>query len=361
MRLGSSLLCLFLATLAFGQSHAALGTPYAVLDGPKFSLPGSVESFSGKASFDLDGRIVRYDFRCGDESQSNDTGLAQFRLPQSGRVQVFLTVTDDAGRQATAELPVTVGSRREQWDVLASGRQRRGAVMLLCERGDPATAEAIEATGEAIFAPTMALAYEDVVILKGEEATPQAFFDAIRQVASRREAVDVFLYAHGSPKTLHLKRDSVIRNQDLVRELKGRGGERVRMVYSTLCFGETMNQAWLEAGARAVSGAVNVHMPIDALPFMLGWLAGEEYGSLMGKSVKFNDAIHDARNALVAANKPLLLQLKTSLGKSPAERVIGFYLDWVLEDDAWQIWKSHMVIEGQGTTIHSFDGPVVQP
>lgn len=349
------LICLCLAVLsAAALAEPELGKPFAVLEGRCRLQPGTSVQLSGRSSFDTDGEIVAWEFQLDGQPVASEDGLVTLRFDAPGVHFLELIVTDNEGRRAQVRQPVFVESRGALLQRRLLSRERRGAVMLLCELQDAETSDAIETLGEQIFAPVMGMAYGEVEIIRGERALPEPFFEAIRQVAARRDVVDIFLFAHGSPDHLWFKNRRSATGEDILRELEGRGGEKVRMVYSTLCWGESMNQAWRKVGAQAASGAVDVHIPIEAPPFILGWLAGQEYGSLTARCFELNRDAHDLRNQLALSLEPSLRMLQDNLGTSDPERAIDYYLDWFLRDGEWEIWKSTPLIEGGGVTIDTF-------
>ncbi len=349
------LIFLCLALLSAGLlAEPELGKPFAVLEGRFRLQPGSSVQVSALSSFDTDGEIVSFSFTLNGQPVPSDGGVAELRFDEPGVHFLGLTVTDNEGRTGEVLQPVFVERRSALLQRRLLSRERRGAVMLLCELQDAETSEAIESLGEEIFAPIMGMAYGEVEILRGERAVPEIFFEAIREVAARRDVVDIFLFAHGSPDHLWFKNRRSATGEDILTELEGRGGEKVRMVYSTLCWGETMNKAWRQVGAEAASGAVDVHIPVEAPPFILGWLAGQEYGSLTARCFQLNRGAHDLRNQLATSLEPALRTLQDNLDQSDPARAIDYYLDWFLRDGEWEIWKSTPLIEGGGVTIDTF-------
>ncbi len=340
-----------------------LGKPFAVLDGRTRVTPGSTVEFSAESSFDTDGTIVSYTFALGDQVIVNRDGRATFSFPRAGVYFLELEVVDDAGLRAHVRQPIFVESAGELLRRRLLSRERRGALLLMCELQDAATSESIENLGDQLLAPLLRLGYGEVQVLRGEGANPEDFFAGIRGLCARRDAVDVFLFAHGSPGKLWLKNRRSVSGEDILRELDGRA-DGLRMVYSTLCWGESMNQAWRQVGAEAASGAVDVHIPVEAPPFLLGWLAGQEYSSLTGRCFQLNRQAHDLRNQLAVNLEPMLRQMQGDLGESDVENALEYYLEWFLQDGEWEIWKSTPLIEGGGVTIDTFPedlAPSVSP
>ncbi|MFC1706257.1 PKD domain-containing protein [Planctomycetota bacterium] len=328
--------------------------PFAILEGPPVTVPGSELRFSAESSFDLDGTIAAYEFAVDGEAVEADGAVLIVRFSEPGRHSVELTVSDDEGNRATVRRPVVIEPLLAHVRRRLEARERRGVLLFMCEGQDRKTSEAIEELGERVLGPALSFAYGEVSVIRGDNARPEVFFKAIRELATRREVIDLILLAHGAEDKMCFKGRRSASGADVIAELKGRGGEKIRMIYSSLCWGATMNEAWRKVGARAVSGAVHVHIPVDVVPFVLGWLAGEEYGSLVGKSVKFNMHVHTFRNSTARSLRPMVNLLRQNLGSSGPGRALAYYLKWFAKDKDWEMWKSYLRIEGGGVTIDTF-------
>lgn len=187
-------------------------------------------------------------------------------------------------------------------------------VITLCEDGGKTPAgRAMESFGRAALDPFVRRAYRTRTWLVGAQATPKAFLDALRGAAREHRAVDVLLFAHGSPGKTHLA-GGVLTPAELVAGLKGRGGERLRMVYTTTCYSDTFLAAWSETGAWAVRGMKGVNRPLDFPRFFLGWLAGEDYQTANQAGLRMNESLHQAYNRLAPELRPRLARAREALG-----------------------------------------------
>ena len=73
------------------------------------------------------------------------------------------------------------------------------------------------------------------------------------------KVLDVFLNLHGSPGTLHFD-DGSITSSDLKSQLQAANlKHRLRLLYSTACYGATHAPDFVGAGFRVASGAVGVN------------------------------------------------------------------------------------------------------
>ncbi len=174
--------------------------------------------------------------------------------------------------------------------------QQSAVVIVLCEDGGRTPAgRAMESFGRLALAPLVRRAYNQRTWLVGKRATPKAFLAAIREAAGTHRAVDVILFAHGTPNKTHLA-GGTLTGKQLVRGLKGRGGDRIRMVYTTTCYSKTVLDSWRQSGAWAVRGMRGVNRPLDFPRFLLGWLGGEDYGTANEAGFKLNERLHKAYN-----------------------------------------------------------------
>jgi hypothetical protein len=133
--------------------------------------------------------------------------------------------------------------------------------------------------------------YDDVQTLVGPEATRAAIVEKLRTVATTKcRAVDVILMVHGEPETLVLaghdgQATEEVLAVDLASELVGlpelRG--KLRLCYSTACFGESHAPAFLAAGFATVIGAMGINAnSATELPVLLsGWGRGEPIGAVL--------------------------------------------------------------------------------
>lgn len=191
--------------------------------------------------------------------------------------------------------------------------QQSAVVIVLCENGGKTpAARAMTTFGRIALSPFVQRAYRSRIWLVGAKATPQAFLEAIRQAAKTHKAVDVILFAHGSPDKTHLA-GGFITGEQLVRGLKGRGGQRLRMVYTTTCYSDTFLDAWTRAGAWAVRGMSGVNRPLDFPRFFLGWLGGEDYRQANKAGFEFNQRLHQLYNKYSPQIKQQLAALRALL------------------------------------------------
>jgi hypothetical protein len=109
-----------------------------------------------------------------------------------------------------------------------------------------------------------------------ESPTRASFANQLRALASEHDEVDLWFFAHGSPKTIHAA-GANITEAWLGREL-GATSYPIRMVYQMNCHGSTLNDRWLSLGAKATMGSRDVNFyPTEFAAFASAWNRGESF------------------------------------------------------------------------------------
>ena len=164
--------------------------------------------------------------------------------------------------QRTILLVSNVTTRAKKWRVLYEGLDR-GAVRV----------------GRRILKDH----YRSVLSLTGDSVTSDGFVTKVRVMAKTvgTQALDVFLNVHGRPdKLVFLDREIPITElADQVADLNL--GHRLRLMYSTACYGGMHAKHWVAAGFRTASGAVGVNTNGEVeFPVLLHkWANGGSYAS----------------------------------------------------------------------------------
>ncbi len=127
----------------------------------------------------------------------------------------------------------------------------------------------------------MALHYRLVDTLVGPEATCADFVDRLTALAQdpQTKAVDVFLHLHGLENELFFE-EGPVETSELGDQLQAAGlKERLRLLYSTACFGATHAPDFVRGGFRVASGAVaiNANGPYDYPAQLFNWGLGQTY------------------------------------------------------------------------------------
>ena len=128
--------------------------------------------------------------------------------------------------------------------------------------------------------------------------TQANLFKYLIQVAQSGHMIDLWIFSHGgtggmrSSKGTHGQNDTVTA-QEITTELSpaktGLTKLPIRMLWSTLCYGSTLNNAWTSIGAKAVAGARTVNF----FPNQFGRFA-DEWGK---GDVTFSQALDRSNTA----------------------------------------------------------------
>lgn len=127
----------------------------------------------------------------------------------------------------------------------------------------------------------MGLHYRLVDTLIGTEATSANFVERLITLAEgpQTKAVDVFLHLHGLENELFFE-EGPVEAAELGDQLKEADlKERLRLLYSTACFGATHAPDFVRGGFRVVSGAVSINAngPYDYPAQLFNWGLGQTY------------------------------------------------------------------------------------
>jgi hypothetical protein len=144
----------------------------------------------------------------------------------------------------------------------------------------------------------LGLAYRRVYALTGDRASAETFVSALATLAAdpQTRAVDVLLHLHGEHQILWFADRAVYLDQlqaliaGQLPELGLRG--RLRLLYSTACYGAEHAVAFVDSGFRVASGAiaVNANGPWDYPVQLLFW----------GLGVPYRTALSAGNNRLIA-------------------------------------------------------------
>lgn len=124
--------------------------------------------------------------------------------------------------------------------------------------------------------------YGDVVVLRNGTATLTELKTQLQALTRQQKIIDVYVLTHGGTDRICAHDDTVITGND-IRAIKTDLGRplSIRSVYMMNCVGSTLNQAWLDAGAKCSSGSIrNNYLPEPATHFFWEkWKAGETFES----------------------------------------------------------------------------------
>lgn len=128
--------------------------------------------------------------------------------------------------------------------------------------------------------------YGSVTVLRNGTATYQALKDKLIALSKEGLLIDVFILTHGARDNI-VTLDGYI-NGDNIRDIKKANGGplRIRSVYMMNCWGSTLNQAWIDIGARVSSGSRDINYLPEPTTFFFfrNWKKGDPFGTAVSSA-----------------------------------------------------------------------------
>ena len=220
--------------------------------------------------------------------------------------------------------------------VVAIGKEQRDAVLFLANLAPPEDPEksfyefvsfAAESLGRSFLEPH----YRHVHLVKGRDATLPALSSRLNTAASNPavKAVDLIFVTHGLTDRVIFSdgRKSMAQvKDDILSKLSAADRAKLRMVFSTACFGATHRDEWMAVGFNTASGSRKIYADSGTSypAFLAAWVSGHTFSA-----------------AVKAANDsdPLRLQDK---GAVPVLRSFG------MSEQAAQEVDSVRIVDGNG-------------
>lgn len=164
--------------------------------------------------------------------------------------------------------------------------------------------------------------YAHVYQVEGAQATLVALRNALNAATgtSSTTAVDLIFVTHGLNNNVVFAGNtsvpiSTVRN-DLTSHLSIAQRQKLRVVFSTACFGATHRTGWIQAGFKTASGALGVYSDSASsyVPFLTAWALGQSFGSAVNIA-NLADVFHvwdNLANATFLANTPFAGQANST-------------------------------------------------
>ena len=173
--------------------------------------------------------------------------------------------------------------------------------------------EFIESSTETLTRSILGPVYRRMTFLKGSAATLPGLVDALGTASGRPgiEAVDLLFTTHGTGNKVLLAEgqlaDTAVR--DAVRTLSPAKRAKLRIVFSTACFGATHLDSWIGAGFTEASGAEGIYADsaVSYAPFLVAWAAERTFAQAVAaaNAADVLDAADNVAKAFyLAQNKP---------------------------------------------------------
>ncbi|MGV0718210.1 hypothetical protein ABQE93_22680 [Mycolicibacterium sp. XJ662] len=157
------------------------------------------------------------------------------------------------------------------------------------------------------YAATKPATYGDVVVLRNSSATFAELKNALFTASRAGRVIDLMILTHGRDD--HIAADGGIDSARIRSLTKDYGGPlNIRTVYMMNCVGASLNQAWLDIGARASAGShENNYLPEPTTYFFFSaWKNGQTFETAVTSAYRRTiDEINAALRAIITAIAPL--------------------------------------------------------
>lgn len=144
----------------------------------------------------------------------------------------------------------------------------------------------VEKSGVAL-ALGLSLHYRKIKTISGKNASSRDFVNALAELGRepKNQVIDVLVHMHGNPNTMYFN-DTV--SSDALREdiAKLKIGRKLRMFYTTACYGATHAQDMVQAGFTCGAGAigVNANSASEYPEFLARWVAQDSFVDCISRS-----------------------------------------------------------------------------
>jgi hypothetical protein len=167
----------------------------------------------------------------------------------------------------------------------------------------------IESSGIATIDLFLKNKYSSIEKLKDSNATKSKFLNKLKSLAgtSSIKAIDVIMMTHGGDDKLYFyestgdKLDTVTMST-LESDIKALGiGDKLRLVYSTACYGASHNKSFVNAGFSTSVGAKGVNTnSATEFPIVLSMWGG---GDKISTAISWGEKGHEVFDTIAKLNK----------------------------------------------------------
>ena len=195
--------------------------------------------------------------------------------------------------------------------------------------------------------------YGEVTVLRNGTAFESDLSDTLIRLTREQKVIDLFVLTHGGPDSIALTNGREITSAGIrgFRTANGNAPLHLRSVYMMNCYGQSLNQAWLDIGAKVSSGSVAVnYLPEPSMFFFFRkWKAGQS----------FHDAVTGAYRDTIAAINRIISSVVGRIVEQIAGPIAGSVSGYIAElvadlENKDFIKQSAPQIAGDGSlTIHS--------
>jgi hypothetical protein len=128
--------------------------------------------------------------------------------------------------------------------------------------------------------------YDTIISLSDQQASFENVLKVINGFNSLEHCVDLIIDLHANNDILAFADNQIVRIDRLISGIDDI--KKIRSVYQTSCYGDSMVEEWIVAGVQAVNGAAGENPFVFYSPalFLDAWIKGKT----------FEDAVKEARN-----------------------------------------------------------------
>jgi len=140
--------------------------------------------------------------------------------------------------------------------------------------------------------------YDSVTVLRDGTASYAELKAKLIELSRAQKIIDLIILTHGGRETISLKNNITAQ---MIRDMRTEYGKplQIRSVYMMNCKGSSLNQAWLDAGAKTACGTVqNNYLPEPTTYFFWkNWRAGQSFQTASTNAYRatitlMNDAVN---------------------------------------------------------------------
>lgn len=160
-----------------------------------------------------------------------------------------------------------------------------------------------------IYAKPLRRIYDDILVIPYNRFSKESLYEALEYMESKNETYDLYLMTHGIHNHITTSKGYDMLSYEDIDELKG-SLAYLNLVYMQSCFGSTLSQDWLDAGANYVISYPDFNRNFFYLEFFL-----DQYGPQR----KHPDKAYERTNKALyrkMKNNPLYAQLLEAMDLS---------------------------------------------
>ena len=168
----------------------------------------------------------------------------------------------------------------------------------------------VEFSAKFLAVTTLGPQYSKITVVEGSAAKRAALSDKLDSITNKStvKAVDLIFVTHGLTGSVKFTDTTVsmttVKN-DIIAKLTTAQRAKLRMVFSTACFGESHRARWIEAGFKTASGSKKIYADsaVSYLPFLVSWASGGTFANAVdaANAADVGNAVDLAASAVLFA------------------------------------------------------------